>query len=406
MTDASIPQHAGLAAGTPAYRHANLAMCLAGFATFAMLYGTQPLLPQIADSFQVGPSLASLSVTAGTAALAVLLIPMSLVSDRHGRGQVMKHALLWSTVFALASAASTDFRQLLLLRTALGVALAGLPTAAMAYLGEEIAPAARGRAMGLYIAGNALGGMCGRFLAALVSEWLSWRWGLAALGVLGAGATAVFWRMLPPAHHFAPRATGLRVLWRDTRAVFADAGLPWLFLTAFLIMGAFVGLYNYLGFRLKAPPYGLGPTAIGAVFLLYAIGSASSAWAGQLADRFGRRNVLWVMILCMGLGLAATLVAPLAAIVAGVALFTFGFFGAHATASGWVSRRAGQRRALVAGFYLSSYYIGGSVLGSLSGLAWDRSGWAGVVAGLGVAVAAVFLVALRLRRLPAAAGSP
>jgi len=29
-----------------------------------------------------------------------------------------------------------------------------------------------------------------------------------------------------------------------------------------------VGLYNYLGFRLSAPPYGLGPAAIGGVIAI------------------------------------------------------------------------------------------------------------------------------------------
>ena len=35
--------------------------------------------------------------------------------------------------------------------------------------------------------------------------------------------------------------------------------LPWLF--AFLVMGGFVTLYNYIGFRLLAPPFNLSQTA-------------------------------------------------------------------------------------------------------------------------------------------------
>lgn len=36
-----------------------------------------------------------------------------------------------------------------------------------------------------------------------------------------------------------------------------DAGLPWLFLEAFLLMGAFVTMFNYIGYRLLADPYDL-----------------------------------------------------------------------------------------------------------------------------------------------------
>jgi MFS transporter, YNFM family, putative membrane transport protein len=389
-----------LEAGTPSYRRASLAMFVGGFASFAMLYGTQPVLPQIAQSFALAPATASLSVAAGTAGLALLLIPASVLADRFGRERIMKLSLLLSALLALAASFAGTFEQLLALRALQGAAIAGLPAAAMAYLGEEVGPASHGRAMGLYIAGNAFGGMCGRFLTALLTEWLSWRWGLAALGVLGIVAALVFWRTLPAARHYTVRSAQLGPLLADARSILGDRGLRALFLTAFLLMGAFVGLYNYLGFRLVAPPYGLGPSAIGAIFLLYVVGSASSAWTGQLTDRLGRRNVLWIMIACMAAGLALTLASALAVVIGGVAFFTFGFFGAHTAASGWVSRRATERRALAAALYLCSYYLGGSLLGSVVGLAWDRFGWSGVAIAIALCIAAVLGVALRLRQLP------
>ena len=56
-----------LEAGTPGYRRANLAMFVGGFATFAMVYSTQPLLPLLAAEFGVGAASASLTVSATTA---------------------------------------------------------------------------------------------------------------------------------------------------------------------------------------------------------------------------------------------------------------------------------------------------------------------------------------------------
>lgn len=401
LTSTLPPEPERLEAGTAAFRRANLAVFFGGFASFAMLYGTQPVLPLLTEAFVIAPSTASLSVSVGTGALALMLIPASILADRYGRERVMKWSLAAAALLALLSSLVADFHQLLLLRALLGAAVAGLPAAAMAYLGEEVAPSAQGRAMGLYIAGNAFGGMCGRFLAALVTEWASWRWGLAALGLVGAAAALLFWRTLPPARHFRVQPMCLAPLLADARSILGDKGLRALFGIAFLILGAFVGLYNYLGFRLAAAPYSLGPTAIGAVFLLYAIGSISSAWTGRLTDRLGRRNVLWIMVAAMALGLAVTLAAALPAIIAGVALFTFGFFGAHTAASGWVSRRASERRALAAALYLCSYYLGGSIIGSLAGLAWDFAAWPGVVAGLMAGLLLVMVLALGLRRIPA-----
>lgn len=393
---------APLAAGTSAFRRANLALFLGGFATFAMLYGTQPILPLLADAFAVSPARASLSVSAGTGALALALIPASILSDRYGRSRVMTAALVLAAIFATASAFVTSFDQLLVLRALLGLALAGVPAAAMAYLGEEIAPAAQGRAMGLYIAGNALGGMSGRFLAALLTDWSTWRIALLVLGVLGVLAALAFWRWLPRSCNFVARSVAPRRIARDVAAIFRDAGLPWLFVTAFLIMGAFVGLYNYLGFRLQAAPYHLGQSAVGAVFLLYLVGSFASAWSGALADRFGRRNVLWMMLVVMAAGLALTTADGLAVLIGGVAVFTFGYFAAHTAASSWVGRRAAGHRALAAALYLSCYYLGSSVLGTVAGLAWSAGAWTGLVALLGACTLASFAVALRLYRLPPA----
>ncbi|AYH43360.1 MFS transporter [Azoarcus sp. DN11] len=374
-------------------------MFVGGFATFALLYAPQPILPRLVSDFAVAPTTASLAVSLGTAALAMLLLPASVLSDRYGRQPLMKTSLALATVIAFATALAADFNQLLVLRMLLGAVLAGLPASAMAWLGEEISPRAQGRAMGLYIAGNALGGMSGRFLVACITDWSSWRIAVATLGVLGLVATIVFWRCLPASQHFRARDIHPARILADVRTLFADAGLRRLFATAFLLMGVFTSLYNYLGFRLHAAPFELGQSAIGAVFLLYFVGTLSSAWTGRLVDRIGRRAVLWTMILVSSTGLAVTTANHLLAIVVGVAVFTFGYFGAHTTASGWVGRRAGERRALATAIYLCSYYLGASVIGTLSGLAWESRGWTGVTAALGVCITLAFFTARRLRKL-------
>jgi len=382
-----------------ATRRANWALALAGFVCFSLLYSNQPLLPQLTVAFGIPAVTASLSMSAGTLAVALLMIPWSLVSDRHGREGLMRVCLFGAAIFAFASAFAPDFPTLLLSRVALGACIAGVPPAAMAYLGEELAPAVRGRAMGLYIAANALGGMFGRFFAAGVSEYLGWRYGLAILGVLALIATFGFLRLLPRGAHFAAQPLRLRPLLADLRGIYADPGLPWLFWIAFLIMGAFVGIYNYLGFRLSLPPYALSPAAIGAIFLLYALGSLSSMLAAGAAARHGRQRVILAMNLGMAAGIGLTCLAFLPLIIIGLALFTIGYFGAHSLANAWVASRAGTRRGLVSALYLSSYYLGGSILGYAGGWPWEHFGWPGVASALSLPVALAIAITLRLRKL-------
>lgn len=386
-------------AGTAAFRKMNLAMFVGGFATFALLYALQPILPRFAADFAVSATTASLLFAAGTVAMAAMLIPASVLTDRFGRQEVMCASLALAALIGLASALATDFAQLLVLRLLLGGVLAGMPAAAMAYLGDEVAPNAQGRAMGLYIAGNALGGMSGRLLAAVLTDLASWQIALAALGLMGVAAAIVFWRFLPDSRHFRPRTMGFGRVIGDAAMLLRDPGLRWLFLTGFLIMGAFASLYNYLGFRLHEPPFLLGQTAIGAMFVLYLLGSWSSAWAGRLVDRIGRRRVLWTMLVVCTTGLLVTLSNALVVVVVGVAVFTFGYFGAHSVASGWVGRRAGDRRALASALYLCSYYIGSSTVGTLSGLAWEHGAWPGLVAALALLLAASLVAARALGRI-------
>ena len=392
------------AAPTPAdaSRRITLALSLAGFSCFMLLYGTQPLLPQLADTFAIGPGSASLSVTAGTGLMALLLIPLSLLADRFGRTGLMRWGLLGAAGFSLASAWAPEFWLLVLARAGLGLCIAGVPAAAMAHLGEELPVAERARAMGVYIAANALGGMAGRLLAAAVGDWSgSWHWGLSAVSLLGLGVAIAFWRLLPPAAHFEARSLQPRQLFADVRRIYADPGLPWLFSIAFLAMGTLVGLYNYLPFRLGAAPYALTPAAIGSIFLLYAIGSYASAWAGRRIARHGRQRILLAMALLFTAGIAVTLAAPLWLIVAGLAVFTFGFFAVHTVASAWVGHLAGPRRGLVSALYLSSYYLGGRVVGTATGWAWSHAGWPGVSAAMLACGLAVTGIAWHLRRLAA-----
>ena len=389
-----------IAAGSPAYKRINRAMVFGGFSTFALLYCVQPLMPLLALQFTLTPAQSSLVLSVSTAALALSLLFSSVLSDRIGRKPMMVAAMTGAALCTLASAFAQDYLQLLVLRGLLGVALGGMPAIAMAYLGEEIEGPSLGASMGLYIGGSAFGGMFGRVISSVLSDFYSWRVALAVIGAAGLYAAWEFRRSLPQAHNFRPgQRRGVDALLGGVCAHMADAGLPWLFALAFLLMGCFVGLYNYIGYRLLGVPFSLSQTAVGLLAALYLLGVFSSAWAGRLADRLGRRNVLWVFMSLMGAGLLLTLANSLLLIVIGVGVFTFGFFAAHAVASSWVGLRARSPKALASALYLFFYYLGSSVIGSFCGVLWSSAGWPGVVGLLGATLAIACAIALRLRGL-------
>ena len=121
-----------------------------------------------------------------------------------------------------------------------------------------------------------------------------------------------------------------------------NRGLRCVILMGFVLMGSFVTLYNYVGYRLIAAPFNLSQTEIGAIFVVYLTGVVASPWSGKMADIFGRGRVLIAALLLMIFGVALTLSSSLPVVIAGIACMTFGFFAGHSVASGWIGC-VGQR---------------------------------------------------------------
>lgn len=391
--------------GTPAYRRTNLALFAAGFTTFSSIYSVQPLMPEFSREFGVSAAVSSLSLSITTGVLAFILFLAGLVSEALERKTVMTISLFGTAILSLIVAAAPGWPMLLAARALEGVALGGVPALAIAYLSEEVRPADLGSATGLYIAGTAVGGMGGRVIAGLFAEAFGWRAAIAILGVIGFLAAAIFFWLLPRSRNFIARR-GLTV-GQHAGPVIAHLrhpALPWVFICAFLFMGAFVSIYNYAAYRLSGPPFFLGQGAIGSVFIVYIFGVVTSAIAGRVADRAGRPPVLIFAIVLMALGLALMWPDSLGTIIAGIGLVTIGFFAGHSTASGWVGLLAERGKGHAAGLYLLGYYLGSSVIGSLGGLFWGGYGWPGVVAMVSVILLFGLYAAIHLavwqRRVP------
>ncbi|EUC00502.1 major facilitator superfamily MFS_1 [Rhizobium sp. CF080] len=388
-----------LVRGTPAYRRASLAFFLSGFSTFALLYCVQPLMPIFSQEFGVSPASSSLSLSLSTGFLAVAIFCAAAVSERFGRRSLMFVSLLGASLCTIACAAMPDWYMLLFIRALEGFLLGGVPAVAMAYLSEEIDPKGLGASMGLYIAGNAFGGMAGRVVTGMLAEYLSWRPALAGMGVLGIAAAIGFLILLPPSRNFVPRKSDTRYHVQAWLGHLKNPTLALLFAIAFLMMGAFVTIYNYAGFRLVAAPYNLNQTELGLIFTVYLFGIVASWAAGHLGDRFGHFLVMPLGMLVAVAGVGITLASPLWLIILGIVLLTSGFFMAHSVASALVGKLARGTKGHASSLYLLGYYLGSSVAGSLGGHFWSADGWWAVAAFTGVMLLLSLFAALQAKRI-------
>jgi predicted MFS family arabinose efflux permease len=396
---------AGHSYGSAPYRRLLIGIFFAGVATFAQLYSPQATLPQIAADLHVGAAEVSLVVSASTIGLAIGVIPWSLLADRIGRVRAMSIAVIAATFFGLLVPFATSFPLLVTGRLLGGAMVAGVPAVAIAYLSEEIDARHAARAVGTYVAGTSIGGLLGRLVAGPIAEFANWRIGVFTVAVLCGIAAGLFIALVPKPQGFVPSQlrgpaseggvlSRLAVNLRSPRllALYAQGAL---------LMGGFVALYNYLGFRLAAAPFSLPQTLISLLFLAYLAGTWSAAQGGVLAARFGRRPVLLLGIAAMIVGVLLTFSTVLLVVLVGLLLATAGFFAAHAVASGWTGAESTTGRAQASSLYNLFYYAGSSLFGWLGGVFFVTSGWAGIasmVALLAVLAGGIALVVLRQKQ--------
>lgn len=388
--------------GNPLFWRATLALCLGSFMIFANVYVTQPLLPMLAQAFDVSPLAAGWTFTVTTLTLGLSLLFWGPLSDALGRRWIMLLTMSGATLLTLLLSFTEDYTSMLVLRAVQGILLAGLPAIAIAWMGDEFSRKAMLLAVGLYIGGNSLGGISGRLIGGFVGDWLGWSEAFLVMTLLSIICLLLFALLLPPSQHFEPRPLRPRQMAADLGGHLRNP----LLLLAYLIGGfnffIFVNQYSYITFVLADAPYNLPASLLGMLFLTYLSGTFGSSISGRAGQRWSQPACMAAGILILMLGSLLTLVDSLLMIVLGLLVNSFGFFFAHSSASSWVSQNAQRARASASSLYLLFYYSGASAGGFYLNPFWEWLGWPGVILGSWLILLLTFGLSIWLRSLKSA----
>ncbi|GGI37300.1 MFS transporter [Cnuibacter physcomitrellae] len=404
------PPWRGFERGEREYRRIVVALFAAGFATFVQVFDAQAVLPSVRADFGVSTAQSALMVSATTIGLALSVLPWSWLADRIGRTTAMRLSLTVATALSLLVPAMPGYEEVLALRLLVGVALGAVPALAVAYLAEELHVSWVAVAAATYVSGNTIGGIVGRLVAGPLSETVGWRLGTLAVALIGVIAAVAFWVLVPPARGFSRQAAGAHPFVRRVLTQLGDPVMVTLYVLGFAIMGTFAAVYNYLGFHLIGPPFGVPEVLVSLLFVAYLAGTAASRMAGALVRRVG--PLVPVLggfgVMLAGLGLLA--VPVLWVEIVGLVVFTVGTFTAHPVASGLSGQLARIGRAQSTALYQLAWLAGTAFFGWAIGLVFDADGWGIVLLVLaGVCVvsaplAAVGLGVLLRRRSPVGGG--
>ena len=380
----------------------SLVISLTAFLTVVDLFATQAILPSLAKAYNVSPAAIGFAVNASTIGMAIAGLAVAFFSRRIDRRRGILISLTLLAIPTALLAVAPDLTTFTVLRIAQGLCMSTAFALTLSYLAEHCSAEDTAGAFAAYITGNVASNLFGRLMSAALVDYLGLAANFYIFAALNlAGAVLVYYtiaRTEPMQQMTAPMASPFAAWAMHLR----NPALRSSFMIGFLILFAFIGTFTYVNFVLVAEPLNLSRMALGFVYFVFLPAIFTTPLAGAAVARLGTRPALWAGLALAAAGLPLLLLPSLPAVLAGMAMIGAGTFFAQATATGFVGRAATTDRGSASGLYLACYFFGGISGSVVLGQLFVRFGWAACVIGIGVALLAAALLALRLT-LPAPA---
>ncbi|RQS98789.1 MFS transporter [Burkholderia seminalis] len=385
-------------------RTTRIAFFLCGFAAFLNLYSTQGILHALAATFGVSAERAGQGVSATTTAVAIIAPFVGVLAARIERRIAISLAAVAVALPVVWSAHAAGFASFLGARFAAGLVMPFIFALSIAYIGERFDRGTSAEIGALFVAGTTLGGFAGRFVTNLLTSMWGWRHALDVVAALCLVTGVAIYASLPASGAVARQASGNDAEAGPSSRLVMRGPLLASFAIGACVLASQVATFTFIGLRLTRAPFGFDTVEIGAIYAVFLVAVVVTPLAGRLARHRGPRAPgLAAAALAIG-GALLTLSDSVPVILAGLALSSTAVFVEQASANTFISQAASSARSTAIGIYLSCYYFGGSLGSILPVPGWHRWGWAGCVAFVVVAQAAVGVLVYRFWRTGGASG--
>ena len=361
---------------SPLYKKITLGLGLSSFLVFCNLYYFQPLLPYFMSKFDASEIQVNWLFSSSTLAVAFSLIPWAIISEVYGRRPVMIASLLLIPFVNLLMFFSQDLSQLILLRTLLGVSLAGFIAVAVAYMAEEFTPQAMMVALGTYISANTLGGISGRIYGGVMTDFLGLKWTILSMSILSALTLAFVLPLIIKQQNFTAQNARF---FHHNRQLLAHIRNPKIFIATIiggLNFAILISTYTIMGFKLSAAPISLPASITSLIFLCYLGGTLSAKLSGYWTNYYSAFSGVFVGIVICFIALIILFLQSMFAIFIGLFLLSSGAFFIHSLAYGYVGKNAKHGKSTATALYLVMYYSGSSIGGFVLIYCWQIGAWA------------------------------
>ncbi|MDF1580086.1 MAG: MFS transporter [Desulfuromonadales bacterium] len=349
----------------------NLILGLTTVLTISALYAPQPLLPAIVAAFGVTPTVAATLTSVTFLPLALAPLFYGYILEVLAPRTVLLGAVALLTLSEVAFYFAPTFALLIALRLFQGLLIPALLTALMTYVSRDSSAATVQRRMAAYIAATILGGFLGRSGSGLIATLFGWRFSFL---VLAFSLVVCFVLLL---HLPAQQAlTTLRPAPRLVLEVLREPVRRRTYLAIFCMFLVFAAIMNFIPFRLLEISSDASEFRIGLIYVGYIMGIVMSLNAVYIRTFLGGEiPTMAIGLGGMALALAGMVTTNIALLFISMFVFCGAMFLTHATASGWLNRRADDHKGIVNGLYVAFYYGGGVVGSWLPGYVYHYAGW-------------------------------
>ncbi|MDZ7969319.1 MAG: MFS transporter [Nostoc sp. DedSLP03] len=351
-----------------------LIMAIASGVCVANVYYNQPILKDIASSFQVSESEAgSISVLSqvGYGFGLFFLIPLG---DKINKKTLILSLLICLFCLLIAMTFSQNIVQVWILSIAIGITTVSaqviLPLAA------SIDRVTTGQTVGSIFTGILIGVLGARVFSGYIAESLSWRYVYGFSGVMILIVTVLLKIYLPNVNneytgdYFDLLKSTLQQLKRFS--LLREASL-----IGGLMFGVFCSFWTTLTFHLSGAPFNFQSDTIGMYGFVAIAGALMAPIFGKLADRGNSQRSLTISV---SLVIASLVIAKIAsssalAIAVAVLLLDVGVQAIQVTNVARIYTLDAQSNSRINTVYMTTYFIGGAVGTSIGLLCWNFGGW-------------------------------
>lgn len=367
-------------------------MALSVGSVVANIYYVQPLLPDVARSFDLsvrGVAAVAMLGMAGAGLGQIVFVPLGDIRER--RGLIVGMTAAAAIACALAAAAQNGawmMAAMLLLGVTASVNHVTIP-----YAAHLAPPARRGRVVGTVISGLLVGILLARAWAGWIGEVFSWRVVFGMASVAMTVLAVLMRRYLPESHpetrlNWPQLIASVLPLWRQL------PGLRESVIVNCLMFCAFNAFWTSLVFFVEAPPYSYTSRGAGLFGLIGVVGALGAPFAGRLTDRYGGRGNVLVAVLAMSasfvvLGLWGM---HLTGLIVGVLVLDLAQQLGHVSNQTRIYGLVPEARSRLNMVYMTFSFTGGAAGSYFGTFWWHSAGWWGVC-GFGIGLMALALFA-------------